>query len=88
LEGESPAHAGSSLADVSTLKIEGIFSSETSVHTGSTRRYIPEHGILENYLITVAHLPLSKYCVGLTPIFPATTGSLTGTSVAGEVYFH
>jgi hypothetical protein len=37
-----PTHAGSSLADFSTLKIEVIRSSETSVHTKSTRRHIPE----------------------------------------------
>jgi hypothetical protein len=44
-----PAHAGSSLADFSTLKMEAIRSSETSVHfTGSTRRHIPEDGILHS----------------------------------------
>jgi hypothetical protein len=41
-----PAHAGSSLADFSTLKMEAIRSSETSVHTKSSRRQIPEDGIL------------------------------------------
>jgi hypothetical protein len=41
-----PAHAGSSLADFSTLKMEAILSSETSVHTRSTLRHIPEDGIL------------------------------------------
>jgi hypothetical protein len=41
------AHAGSSLTDFSTLKMEAMRSSETSVHfTGSTRRHIPEDGIL------------------------------------------
>jgi hypothetical protein len=43
---QPPAHAGSSLADFSTLKMEAIRSSETSVHTRSTRRHIPEDGIL------------------------------------------
>jgi hypothetical protein len=44
-----PAHAGSSLADFSTLKMEAIRSSETSVHfTGSTRRHIREDGILHS----------------------------------------
>jgi hypothetical protein len=42
------AHAGSSLEDFSTLKMEAIRSSETSVHTRSTRRYIPEDGILHS----------------------------------------
>jgi hypothetical protein len=42
-----PAHAGSSPADFSTLKMEAISSSETSVGTRSTRRHITEHGILQ-----------------------------------------
>jgi hypothetical protein len=42
----SPAHSGSSLADFSTLKMGAIFSSETSIHTRSTRRHIPEDDIL------------------------------------------
>jgi hypothetical protein len=41
-----PAHAGSSLADFSTPKVEAIRSSETSVHTRSKRRHISEDGIL------------------------------------------
>jgi hypothetical protein len=44
-----PAHAGSSLANFSTLKIEVILSSETSVHTRSKRRHIPEDGILHSH---------------------------------------
>jgi hypothetical protein len=43
------AHAGSSLADFSILKMEAILSSETSVHIWSTRRHIPEDGILLEY---------------------------------------
>jgi hypothetical protein len=43
---QPPAHAGSSLADFSTLKMEAIRFSETSAHTRSTRRHIPEDGIL------------------------------------------
>jgi hypothetical protein len=46
---QPPAHAGSSLADFSTLKMEAIRSSETSVHTRSTRRHIPEDGILHSH---------------------------------------
>jgi hypothetical protein len=44
---QPPAHSGSSLADFSTLKIEAIRSSETSVHIRSTQRHIPEDGILQ-----------------------------------------
>jgi hypothetical protein len=40
-----PAHAGSSLADFSTLNMEVIRSSETSVHIRSTRRHTPEDDI-------------------------------------------
>jgi hypothetical protein len=46
-----PAHAGSSLADFTTLNMEAIRSSETSVHTISTWRHIPEDGILHIQII-------------------------------------
>jgi hypothetical protein len=47
---QPPAHAGSSLADFSTLKMEAIRSSETSVQsTRSTRRHISEDGILHSH---------------------------------------
>jgi hypothetical protein len=36
----------SALADFSTRKMEGIRSSESFGHTKSTRRYIPEDGLL------------------------------------------
>jgi hypothetical protein len=39
-------HAGSSSADISTLMMEAIRSSETSVYTRSTQRHVPEDGIL------------------------------------------
>jgi hypothetical protein len=41
-------HAGSSLGDSSTLKMEIIRSSETSVHTGSPRYHNPENGFLRS----------------------------------------
>jgi hypothetical protein len=47
---QPPAHALSSLADFSILKMEAIRSSETSVHTRTTRRHIPENGILLHYV--------------------------------------
>jgi hypothetical protein len=43
------AHAGFSRADFSTLKMEAIRPSETSVHTRSIRRHIPEEGILHSH---------------------------------------
>jgi hypothetical protein len=43
------SRADSSLADFSTLKIETIISSETSVHTRSTRRHIPEDCFLHSH---------------------------------------
>jgi hypothetical protein len=46
---QTPAHAGYSLSDFFTLKIEAIRSSETLVHTRSTWRHIPEDGILNNH---------------------------------------
>jgi hypothetical protein len=53
---EPSAHASSSLEDFSTLKMEAIRSSETSVHTISTRRHIPGDGILN-----------SRHCENLKP---------------------
>jgi hypothetical protein len=50
------AHAGSSLADFSTLKMEAIRSSEKSVQsTTSTRPHTPEDGILQ-YLFNLLFL--------------------------------
>jgi hypothetical protein len=46
---QPPVQAGSSLADFSTLKMEMIRSSETSVYTESTRRHIPEDGIIHSH---------------------------------------
>jgi hypothetical protein len=44
-----PAHAGFSLTDFSTLKMEVIRSSETSVHTRATWRHIPQDSILHSH---------------------------------------
>jgi hypothetical protein len=41
--------AGSPLADSSTLKMEAIRSSETSVNARSTQRHIPEDDILHSH---------------------------------------
>jgi hypothetical protein len=44
------AQAGSSLANFSTLKMEAIRFSETSVHTRSTRGHVPKDGILHVFV--------------------------------------
>jgi hypothetical protein len=46
---QPPADAGTSPADFFTLKMEAIRSSETSVHTRSTRRHVPEDGIVHSH---------------------------------------
>jgi hypothetical protein len=46
---QPPACVGSSLADISALKMEAIRSSETSVLTRTTRRHIPENDILHSH---------------------------------------
>jgi hypothetical protein len=44
------AHAGSSLQEFYTMKMDAILYSETSVHfTGSTWSNIPEDGILHSH---------------------------------------
>jgi hypothetical protein len=43
------AQVDSSLADFSTLKMVAIRSSEMWAHTRSTRRHIPEEGILHSH---------------------------------------
>jgi alkylhydroperoxidase family enzyme len=43
------AHAGSPLADFSTLKMEAIRSSETSANALSTQCHIPEDDILHSH---------------------------------------
>jgi hypothetical protein len=50
------AQAGSSLADYSTLNMEAISSSETSVHRRSTRHQIPEDGILQLFSVFLEQL--------------------------------
>jgi hypothetical protein len=45
---QPPARPGPSLEDFSTLKVEKVRSSETSVHTRSTRHHNPEDGILHS----------------------------------------
>jgi hypothetical protein len=65
---QPPAHAGSSLVDFSTLKMEAIRYSETSVHTISTRRHIPEYGNLQD---RVSSPPLLVPAIQLQEEFPS-----------------
>jgi hypothetical protein len=44
---QPPVDAGYSLADFSTLKIQEIIPTETSVHTRSTWHHIPEDGVFQ-----------------------------------------
>jgi hypothetical protein len=60
---EPPAHTGSSLADFSTMKMEAIRSSETSVNARSTRGHIPEDGILHSHHRENPNL--TRYCLVL-----------------------
>jgi hypothetical protein len=46
---QTPAHTGFLLTDFSTLKMEAILFSEASVYARSTRRHIPEDGILHSH---------------------------------------
>jgi hypothetical protein len=58
-----PAHAGSSLADFSTLKMEAIRSHETSVQsTTSTRRHTSEDGILHSNIIVCVTVFGCHFC--------------------------
>jgi hypothetical protein len=58
----APVHAGSSLADFllfsSTLKIEAIRSSETSVNTQATRRHIQEFLVTSFERIIIHHFDI------------------------------
>jgi hypothetical protein len=64
---QPPSDAGSSLADFSTLKMEAICFSETLVHTRSTRRHIPEDGILY-ILFCLTILSLTCYSVKIIAV--------------------
>jgi hypothetical protein len=54
LQLQPPAHAGLPLADFSTLKMEAIRSSETSVNARSTQLHIPENDILHYAICRVS----------------------------------
>jgi hypothetical protein len=71
---EPPAHAGSPLADFSTLKMEAIRSSETSVNAISIQRHIPEDDILRCiivFLMLDSHLKAEiRFVLSHVFIFP------------------
>jgi hypothetical protein len=46
---QSPADAGSSLADFSTLKMEVVRSQKKSVYTRSTQHHVPQADILHTH---------------------------------------
>jgi hypothetical protein len=59
---QPPAYAGSSLVDFSSLKMKAKHSFETSVHTRSTRRHIPEDVILYSHRCEKLGSYLEMYC--------------------------
>jgi hypothetical protein len=62
---QAPTHVDSSLADFSTLKMEEKRSSETSVHTGSTQRHIPDDGILHSHRCENLKSQIQVYTLGM-----------------------
>jgi hypothetical protein len=64
----------SPLADYSTLKMEVIRSSETSVNPSSTQRHIPEDNILHNFLMFV--------CVSEQPLPPSSGHQTTRLDIS------
>jgi hypothetical protein len=59
------ADAGSPLADFSTLKMEAIRFSETSVKARCTQHHIPEDDILNRKLVPTEIPDLDKHSVAL-----------------------
>jgi hypothetical protein len=79
---QPPAHEDSSVPDFSTQKGEEISFSETSVHTRSTQRHIPEDVILQfsSYLFTYQlHSPKTNHKV--SSIWKETNHINTTTTV-------
>jgi hypothetical protein len=74
---QPPPHAGSSLAEFSTLKMKAMHSSETSVHTRTTRHHIKENGILHSN----RRENLKSYICGVT----FTTQKMQCCSIFGHV---
>jgi hypothetical protein len=60
------AHASSSLADFSILKMQAIRPSETSIHTRTTRRHLPEDGIVKKIVVYLFCMSLNLDLLQLT----------------------
>jgi hypothetical protein len=72
---QPPVHAGSSLTDFSTLKMEAIRFSEALVHTRSILRHIPEDGILLIYLFNYT-VTYSYFCCHIHVLQPSPLTNL------------
>jgi hypothetical protein len=80
---QPPAHAGSSHSDFSTVKMIAMISSETSVHTRSTLRHIPQDGILHRHrreILESYKTTTSLSFVGNVPLFLKSPWRETQTS--------
>jgi hypothetical protein len=73
-----PAHAGSSLADFSTLKMEAIRSSETLVHTSYTRCHIQKTAFFIVTAVNISNLT----CQIVTDVSDECTASIFWGSCA------
>jgi hypothetical protein len=75
-------HAASSLTDFSTLKMEAIRSSETSVHIRSTRHHIPEDDFF--IVIAVKTTNLTQMSLLFSPkMAPTSRGDMNEISKRG-----
>jgi hypothetical protein len=72
-------HAGFSLTDIPAVKMEAICSSETSIHTRSTWRHIPQDSILYTgwsiLSVTQAHITIDV-CVLLSTLSVFELGNI------------
>jgi hypothetical protein len=87
---QPPAHAGSSIADFSILRMEAIRSSETPVHTRTTRRHIPEDGIIQIAKLSVKRAGENQpvYVCVLRSRFDTLTGPRPRAPLAEGQYCH
>jgi hypothetical protein len=81
---QAPAHAASSLADFSILKIEAIRSPETSVHTRSTWRHIPEDGIFIVTAVKTSNLTQCFFISHHVLMFPSLNNCDTVSAFTSE----